>query len=269
MQTDFGAFYASNSKGKADLATWSRAGMYALPLPTTILMANVQILLDLQRLKGCLLQLPKLAGEGTGTSSALTSYNRVVAKSIGRLDIMLQVIMSPESPPEGFVDHYLVLIPCQSFSDFQKMLDLKGVRRMEQNNLLDIFLAKTSLLRDLADTSVLSGIEMDNNAGNAQNVQVATTGLNFQGIMPTSPNSALAHNLNLLMGSLPMLQSSTSSSSAGPSSRTGTPHMGFTGSDQGRPGLNHSATLSFANDAKAFGFKKIGRLFSNTSSTAS
>lgn len=177
--------------------------------------------------------------------------------------------MSPESPPEGFVDHYLVLIPCQSFSDFQKMLDLKGVRRMEQNNLLDIFLAKTSLLRDLADTSVLSGIDMDSNAGQAQSVQVATTGLTFQGIMSTSPNSALAHNLNLLMGSLPMLHSNPSSSSAGQNSRTGTPQLGYTASDQGRPSLQQSATMSFANDAKSFGFKKIGRLFSNTSSTTS
>lgn len=231
-------------------------------------------MLDLQRLKSCLLQLPKLAGEGSGASSALSSYNRVVAKSIGRLDIMLQVIMSPESPPEGFVDHYLVLIPCQSFSDFQKMLDLKGVRRNEQNNLLDIFLAKTSLLRDLADTSVLSGIEMDSSAGSGsgdrQSGFVPATGLTFQGIMPTSPNSALAHNLNILMGSLPMLHSNTTgSSSAGPGSRTGTPQLGYTGSDQGRPALGHSSTSSFASDAKSFGFKKIGRLFSNTSSTAS
>lgn len=235
----------------------------------------MQILLDIQRLKSCLLQLPRLAGEGSGTSTALSSYNRVVAKSIGRLDIMLQVIMSPESPPEAFVDHYLVLIPCQSFSDFQKMLDLKGVRRMEQNNLLDIFLAKTSLLRDLTDTSVLSGIEMDggggaaSSSGAAQSAYVPATGLTFQGIMPTSPNSALAHNLNALMGSLPMLHSNTGSSSAGPGSRTGTPQMGYTGSDQGRPSLGHSTTLSFASDAKSFGFKKIGRLFSNTSSSAS
>ena len=33
-------------------------------------------------------------------------------------------VFSPQ-PPEEFVKNYLVLIPCQSFSDFQKMLDLK------------------------------------------------------------------------------------------------------------------------------------------------
>lgn len=33
--------------------------------------------------------------------------------------------MTPEDPAEDFVKHYILLIPCQSFSDFQKVLDLK------------------------------------------------------------------------------------------------------------------------------------------------
>lgn len=33
--------------------------------------------------------------------------------------------MSPEEPAEEFIRHYLMLVPCQSFSDFQKLLELK------------------------------------------------------------------------------------------------------------------------------------------------
>ena len=203
------------------------------------------------------------------------SYARVVAKNIAKVDIMLQVIMCPDDPPAAFVDLYLVLIPCQSFSDFQKMLDLKGVRRTEQNNLLDIFLAKTSLLRDLADSSFLTSIEMDGTgqvqisnvgAASASGVgQVGASGgglgLAFPGIMPTSPNSALAHNLNLFMGSLPMLQSASVAS--GGSTRAGTPQMGHAGSNQGFGGTGPSAPQpSSIAETRPFGFKQIGRLFS-------
>ena len=37
--------------------------------------------------------------------------------------------MTPEEPAEEFVKHYLLLVPCLSFSDFQKVLDLKVRRR--------------------------------------------------------------------------------------------------------------------------------------------
>ena len=33
--------------------------------------------------------------------------------------------MTSEEPAEEFIKHYLVLVPCQSFADFQKVLDLK------------------------------------------------------------------------------------------------------------------------------------------------
>lgn len=38
--------------------------------------------------------------------------------------------MTPEDPADDFVRHYLLLIPCQSFSDFQKVLDLKVSRNL-------------------------------------------------------------------------------------------------------------------------------------------
>lgn len=80
-----------------------------------------QIILDLQTLKNCLLTLPQLEPD-TPVPSA---YTRYVTKSVGRLDTLLKIIMTPEDPAEDFVKHYILLIPCQSFSDFQKVLDLK------------------------------------------------------------------------------------------------------------------------------------------------
>lgn len=190
----------------------------------------------------------------------------MVAKGLGKVDIMLQVMMSPENPAEAFVDHYLVLIPCQSFSDFQKMLDLKGVRRTEQNNLLDVFLAKTSLLRDLADTSVLSGIEMDSATTSAAAASsgpgTSLSGFGgLQGISFSPPNSALAHNLNNFIGSLPSLQGHSGISVASGLSRSGTPQITRNGSDQG----SHTGSTGLG-DGKTFGFKKFGRLFTQKES---
>lgn len=42
-----------------------------------------------------------------------------------KIDTLLKVIMAPEEPAEEFIKHYLLLIPCRSFSDLQKVLDLK------------------------------------------------------------------------------------------------------------------------------------------------
>ncbi|KDE06776.1 hypothetical protein MVLG_02972 [Microbotryum lychnidis-dioicae p1A1 Lamole] len=120
-----------------------------------------QILLDLQSLKTCLLHLVLPPGD---TSAVPMSYSRYVSRSVTKIDTLLKVIMTPEEPTEEFVKNYLVLVPCQSFSDFQKVLDLKGVRRAEQNNLLDIFLARTSTATGLDDTSFLTSLDMDPNA---------------------------------------------------------------------------------------------------------
>lgn len=179
----------------------------------------------------------------------------MVTKGLSKIDVMLQVMMAPENPAEAFVDHYLVLIPCQSFSDFQKMLDLKGVRRTEQNNLLDVFLARTSLLRDLADTSILTSLEMDSGAtvqpagGAMASASLSSFGT-LQGMSFSSPNSALAHNLNHFIGSLPSLQGHSAIAMVGASSRSGTPQLARSGSEQTN---------------KTFGFKKIGRLFTKES----
>ncbi|KAA1101717.1 Vacuolar protein sorting-associated protein 53, variant 2 [Puccinia graminis f. sp. tritici] len=80
-----------------------------------------QMILDLQVLKNHLLLLPRLEPDTPVTSS----YTRYLTKSIGKLDTLLKVIMSPVEPPDEFVKHYLLLVPCQSFSDFQKVLDFK------------------------------------------------------------------------------------------------------------------------------------------------
>ncbi|OCF33058.1 vacuolar-sorting protein 53 long isoform [Kwoniella heveanensis BCC8398] len=118
--------------------------------------AEQQILLDVQAVKACLLDLPEPHPE-----NSTNAYTKYVTKNTGQLETMLKVILAPDDPPEGFVQNYCLLIGDRSFSNFQKILDLKGTPRTDQQKLLDIFLSVTSTNSDLADTSFLTHIDMD------------------------------------------------------------------------------------------------------------
>ncbi|KAJ7091114.1 Vps53-like protein [Mycena epipterygia] len=113
-----------------------------------------QLLIDLQTVKACLLKMP-------GESLITTTYTRGLTKSTTRLETLLKVIVTPVDPPEGFILNYTLLIKDASFSNFQKILDLKGTPKAEQNNLLDSFLTITSTNDDLEGTSFLSSLDMD------------------------------------------------------------------------------------------------------------
>lgn len=113
-----------------------------------------QLLIDLQVIKACLTKLP---GEALSTSG----YIKALAKSTTRLETLLKVIVTPVDPSEGFILNYTLLIGDASFSNFQKILDLKGTPKGEQNDLLDSFLAITSTKNELESTSFLSSLDMD------------------------------------------------------------------------------------------------------------
>ncbi|KAF9227157.1 hypothetical protein BS17DRAFT_449775 [Gyrodon lividus] len=113
-----------------------------------------QLLLDLGVVKSCLMKLP---GETLSTSG----YTRSLTKITTRLEALLKVIVTPVDPPEGFILNYTLLIGDASFSNFQKILDLKGTSKTEQNSLLDSFLTITSTKSDLENTSFLTSLDMD------------------------------------------------------------------------------------------------------------
>ncbi|GBE80590.1 predicted protein [Sparassis crispa] len=113
-----------------------------------------QLLIDLQALKAALLRIP-------GEVLTTTNYTRSVTKQTTRLEALLKVIVTPVDPAEGFILNYTLVIGDASFSNFQKVLDLKGTTKAEQNDLLDTFLTVTSTKTDLESTSFLSSLDMD------------------------------------------------------------------------------------------------------------
>ncbi|KAI6021528.1 Vps53-like protein, partial [Pisolithus microcarpus] len=104
--------------------------------------------------QSCMLKLPS---ETLSTSG----YTRSLTRITTRLEALLKVIVTPVDPAEGFILNYTLLIGDASFSNFQKILDLKGTPKAEQNSLLDTFVTIASTKTELNSTSFLTSLDMD------------------------------------------------------------------------------------------------------------
>ncbi|CAC5421456.1 VPS53 [Mytilus coruscus] len=102
--------------------------------------AAEQLLLDTHSLKTVLLDLPSLGSQVIRKAPA--SYTKIVVKGMTKAEMILKVVMSPHEQPQGFVDNYIRLLSDSDINEFQKVLEMKGLRRSEQSNLLEIYRAR-------------------------------------------------------------------------------------------------------------------------------
>uniref|UniRef100_A0A8C3LA50 Vacuolar protein sorting-associated protein 53 homolog n=1 Tax=Chrysolophus pictus TaxID=9089 RepID=A0A8C3LA50_CHRPC len=96
-----------------------------------------QLLLDTHSLKMVLLDLPSIGSQVVRKAPA--SYTRIVVKGMTRAEMILKVVMAPHEPPVVFVDNYIKLLADCSTDTFQKILDMKGLKRSEQSSMLELF----------------------------------------------------------------------------------------------------------------------------------
>ncbi|KAM4647995.1 vacuolar protein sorting-associated protein 53 homolog isoform 3-T4 [Amazona ochrocephala] len=96
-----------------------------------------QLLLDTHSLKMVLLDLPSIGSQVVRKAPA--SYTKIVVKGMTRAEMILKVVMAPHEPPVVFVDNYIKLLADCSTDTFQKILDMKGLKRSEQSSMLDLF----------------------------------------------------------------------------------------------------------------------------------
>jgi hypothetical protein len=93
-----------------------------------------QMRLDTEVLKGALSELAKAGGHLDAAGQA--AFAADVHAQLGRAEAVLKVV---GSPPEGLVDTFFELMPQGSPSDFQRMLDLKVLKRNEYTAILEQF----------------------------------------------------------------------------------------------------------------------------------
>ncbi|KAL6552904.1 HIT domain protein [Orobanche hederae] len=89
-----------------------------------------QMLLDTQAIKTILLEIPSLGKQ----VSAAAGYSKFVSSEMSKAEALLKVILSPL---DSVADTYCALLPEGTPSEFQRILDLKGLKRADQQSILD------------------------------------------------------------------------------------------------------------------------------------
>ncbi|GER51290.1 vacuolar protein sorting protein [Striga asiatica] len=131
-----------------------------------------QMLLDTQAVKTILLEIPSLGKQ----VSAAAGYSKFVSSEMSKAEALLKVILSPI---DSVADTYCALLPEGTPSEFQRILDLKGLKRTEQQSILDDYNKRGagtyqhSIKPVFAPTSTLSGtpaLANNNNSSSSNNL---------------------------------------------------------------------------------------------------
>ncbi|XP_003485724.1 vacuolar protein sorting-associated protein 53 homolog [Bombus vosnesenskii] len=96
-----------------------------------------QLLLDVHMLKTALLDLPSTGYQVQRKAPA--TYTKVVVKGMASAEMILKIVMSPIESPKEFVKQCRIRLPDLQAPEFQKILDMKGLKKTEQVLLLEQF----------------------------------------------------------------------------------------------------------------------------------
>ena len=110
---------------------------YLLQSPRNILMIQ-QMLLDKYVLTKNLSTLLSHSPAASSTT-AQAAFTKRVNQSMTRIDPLLKTLQVRPSPPEGLVQAYLIHIGDRSDTNFRKILEMKGVRKQDQPQLVEMF----------------------------------------------------------------------------------------------------------------------------------
>ena len=93
-----------------------------------------QLRLDLEALKGGLVSMAKAGQHDEDSASWSTTFSADVNAQLASVEAVLKVV---SSPPEALLDTFMELLPDASPSQFQRIADLKGLKRNELAAVLD------------------------------------------------------------------------------------------------------------------------------------
>ncbi|KAL6259695.1 hypothetical protein P5V15_009610 [Pogonomyrmex californicus] len=96
-----------------------------------------QLLLDVHMLKTALLDFPSTGYQVQ--RKAPVTYTKVVVKGMANAEMILKIVMSPIESPSDFVKQCNIRLPGLQASEFQKILDMKGLKKTDQTPLLEQF----------------------------------------------------------------------------------------------------------------------------------
>jgi len=92
-----------------------------------------QLLLDTHTLKKFLINLPCYDSD---IKTAPASYTKATIKGMSKAEMVLKVVLVPHNTVESFVESYYKLLPESNLAEFQRILEVKGVKKNEASQLV-------------------------------------------------------------------------------------------------------------------------------------
>eukprot|EP00045_Choanoeca_perplexa_P013840 m.158760 g.158760 ORF g.158760 m.158760 type:complete len:855 (+) comp16474_c0_seq1:115-2679(+) len=100
-----------------------------------------QLLLDMQMIRMVLMELPSIGSVTARRAPA--HYSKLVTEHMAKAEMILKVMMSPFEPPELYVQDYVKLVGDEDgLPGFQKLLDMRGLKKSEQQPLIAAYKAQ-------------------------------------------------------------------------------------------------------------------------------
>ncbi|XP_055605694.1 vacuolar protein sorting-associated protein 53 homolog [Uranotaenia lowii] len=127
-----GSMVASASSSSISEGSNSAAGN-----PGGNILGCEQLLLDTHSLKTVLMDLPSIGSQVQRKPPA--SYTKVVIKGMAKAEMVIKVVMQPIYPASLYIEQYLKLLPESNVTEFHKILEMKSVRKIEQQQLVELY----------------------------------------------------------------------------------------------------------------------------------
>uniref|UniRef100_A0A0N4Z299 T-complex protein 1 subunit epsilon n=1 Tax=Parastrongyloides trichosuri TaxID=131310 RepID=A0A0N4Z299_PARTI len=99
-----------------------------------------QLLLDTHSLKTFLLTMPSVGS--IVQAKPPTMYTTTVTKTLTKAEMVLKVVMQPLKNNEDFVDNYIKMLPESEYTELQKILDLRAMKRSDQAPIIALYRSK-------------------------------------------------------------------------------------------------------------------------------
>lgn len=95
-----------------------------------------QLLLDTHTLKKVLINLPCYNSD---IRTAPASYTKAAIKGMSKAEMVLKVVLVPHNVVNSFIESYFKLLPESNAVEFQRILEVKGIKKNETSQLLEAY----------------------------------------------------------------------------------------------------------------------------------
>ncbi|ORX86055.1 hypothetical protein BCR32DRAFT_290282 [Anaeromyces robustus] len=154
-----------------------------------------QLLLDILALKSIIQKIPNINKDKDSKQTSSTSFVKILNSGINKIESLLKVIMIPTDPADALFSNYELLYGenC-NYTNLQKILELKGLKRSEQQPLLDRY-EKKCILRKAKNKEILGetqSVKTNSNSNSSTKISAMNIISNIVGQTPNQLSNSIS-----------------------------------------------------------------------------